>query len=202
MAINRKMGRPSDQKLAILRSLSTALVINGKVETTVARAKEVSSIVDKLVADAIKEKDNFTTKDVTVSAAKLDGKGNKVLVTKTSKNGNKYDTVDREIKTKTVQVDSASRLAARKQMTYWLMKSHDSEGNTINPVNKLLTRLLPSMRADRAATQELSDSVLDVVTALRWQSSSSFDIDQRGLQLKYLTGLRFCSPVFITGFLS
>ena len=90
MAINRKLGRPSDQMLAILRSLSTALVINGRVETTVARAKEVSSIVDSLVADAIKEKDNFTTKDVTVSAAKLDGKGNKVLVTKTSKNGTAF----------------------------------------------------------------------------------------------------------------
>lgn len=143
MAINRKLGRPSDQKLAILRSLSTALVINGRVETTVARAKEVSSIVDSLVADAIKEKDNFTTKDVTVSAAKLDGKGNKVLVTKTSRNGNKYDAVDREIKTKTVQVDSASRLAARKQMTYWLMKSHDAEGNTINPVNKMFDEIAP-----------------------------------------------------------
>ena len=143
MAINRKLGRPSDQKLAILRRLSTALVINGRVETTVARAKEVSSIVDSLVADAIKEKDNFTTKDVTVSAAKLDGKGNKVLVTKTSKNGNKYDAVDREIKTKTVQVDSASRLAARKRMTYWLMKSHDSEGKAVNPVNKMFDEIAP-----------------------------------------------------------
>ncbi len=143
MAVNRKLGRPSDQKIAILRNLSTALVINGRVETTVARAKEVSSIVDKLVADAIKEKDNFTTKDVTVSEAKLDGKGKKVLVTKTSKNGNKYDTVDREVKTKTVQVDSASRLAARKNMTKWLMKSHDAEGNTINPVNKLFDEIAP-----------------------------------------------------------
>lgn len=139
----RKLGRPSDQKIAILRSLSTTLVINGKVETTVARAKEVSSIVDKLVADAIKEKDNFTTKDVTYSTAKLDGKGKKVLVAKTSKNGNKYDTVDREIKTKTVQVDSPSRLAARKRMTYWLMKSHDAEGNTINPTNKLFDEIAP-----------------------------------------------------------
>ncbi|MCR5047641.1 MAG: bL17 family ribosomal protein, partial [Saccharofermentans sp.] len=64
-------------------------------------------------------------------------------VTKTSKNGNKYDAVDREIKTKTVQVDSASRLAARKQMTYWLMKSHDAEGNTINPVNKMFDEIAP-----------------------------------------------------------
>jgi len=143
MAANRKLGRPTDQRIAILRNLATALVINGKVETTVARAKEVSSIVDKLVADAIKEKDNFTTKDVTVSTAKLDGKGKKVLVSKTSKNGNKYDVVDREVKTKTVQVDDASRLAARKNMTYWLIKSKDEEGNTINPVNKLFDEIAP-----------------------------------------------------------
>ena len=140
---NRKMGRASDQRTAILKNMVTTMIINGKVETTVARAKEVSAIVEGLVASAVKEKDNFTTKDVTVSAAKLDGKGNKVLVTKTSKNGNKYDTVDREVKTKTVQVDSASRLAARKQMTYWLMKSHDAEGNTINPVNKMFDEIAP-----------------------------------------------------------
>ena len=140
---NRKMGRASDQRTAILKNMVTTMIINGKVETTVARAKEVSAIVEGLVASAVKEKDNFTTKDVTVSAAKLDGKGNKVLVTKTSKNGNKYDTVDREIKTKTVTVDAASRLAARKRMTYWLMKSHDAEGNAVNPVNKMFDEIAP-----------------------------------------------------------
>ena len=67
----------------------------------------------------------------------------KVLVSKTSKNGNKYDVVDREVKTKTVQVDSASRLAARKRMAYWLLKSHDSEGNVINPVNKMFDEIAP-----------------------------------------------------------
>ena len=140
---NRKMGRASDQRTAMLRNMVTAFVINGKLETTVARAKEVSAITEKLITAAVKEKDNFTTKDVTVSAAKLDGKGKKVLVTKTSKNGKKYDVVDREVKTKTVQVDSASRLAARKDMTYWLLKSHDEEGNVVNPVNKMFDEIAP-----------------------------------------------------------
>ncbi|MCR4689688.1 MAG: 50S ribosomal protein L17 [Saccharofermentans sp.] len=134
---NRKMGRASDQRTAILKNLVTAMVINGKVETTVARAKEVSAIVESLVASAVKEKDNFTTKEITVSEAKLDGKGKKVLKTKTSKAGNKYEVVDREVKTKTVQVDAPSRLAARKEMTKWLIKSHDSEGRVINPTNKM-----------------------------------------------------------------
>ena len=140
---NRKMGRASDQRTAILRNLVTTMVINGKVETTVARAKEVSAIVEKLVASAVKEQDNYTTKDVTVSAAKLDGKGKKVLKTKTSKNGNKYEVVDREVKTVSVQVDAPSRLAARKQMSYWLRKSHDEEGNVVNPVNKMFSEIAP-----------------------------------------------------------
>ncbi|MCQ2504049.1 MAG: 50S ribosomal protein L17 [Saccharofermentans sp.] len=143
MPVNRKLGRAADQRTAILRNMTTAFVINGKVETTTARAKEVSAIVEKLINEAIKEKDNFTTKEITVSAAKLDGKGNKVLVSKTSKNDKKYDVVDREVKKKTVQVDAPSRLAARKRMAYWLLKSHDSEGNVINPVNKMFDEIAP-----------------------------------------------------------
>jgi len=139
----RKLGRASDQRTAILRNLTTALILNGKVVTTVARAKEVSKISEKLITQAIREKENFTSREVTFSAAKLDSKGKKVLVSKTSKNGVKYDVVDREIKKKMVQVDNASRLAARKNMTYWLMKSHDSEGNTVNPVNHLFDVVAP-----------------------------------------------------------
>ena len=93
---NRKLGRAADQRKAILRNMTTAFVINGKVETTVARAKEISAITEKLISMAIKEKDNYTTKEVTVSAAKLEGKGKKVLTTKTTKSGNKYEVVDRE----------------------------------------------------------------------------------------------------------
>ena len=117
MAGYRKLGRVSDQRIAILRNLATSLVVcpvkeDGKalsenrkhVVTTVARAKEVSKIMDKLIADAIREKDNFTTKEVTVSSAKLDAKGMKVLVSKTSKNGKKYEVVDRQVSKKTVQV--------------------------------------------------------------------------------------------------
>ncbi|MCQ2533481.1 MAG: 50S ribosomal protein L17 [Clostridia bacterium] len=139
----RKLGRASNQREAILKNMTTAFVINGKLETTVARAKEISAITEKLVTLAVKEKDNYDTKEITVSSAKLDAKGKKVLITKTSKNGKPYEVVDREVKTKTVQVDKPSRLAARKQMSYWLMKSHDSEGNTVNPVNKMFDEIAP-----------------------------------------------------------
>ena len=51
----RKLGRRSDQRKAILRNLTTALLWNGKIETTEARAKEVRSIAEKLITLAIKE---------------------------------------------------------------------------------------------------------------------------------------------------
>ena len=140
---NRKFGRASDQRAAILKNQVTTLIINGKLETTVARAKDISAIVEKLVASAIKEQDNYTTKEITVSAAKLDGKGKKVLKTKESKSGAKYEVVDREVKTKTVQVDNPSRLAARKAMIKWVNKSHDEDGNIINPVNKVFDEIAP-----------------------------------------------------------
>ena len=54
----RKLGRSSDQRQAILRNLTTALIWNGKIQTTEARAKEVRSIAEKLITLAIHECDN------------------------------------------------------------------------------------------------------------------------------------------------
>ena len=56
MAINRKLGKPTDQRLAMLKNQTTDLLVHGKIETTEARAKEVKSIVDSIIALAIKEK--------------------------------------------------------------------------------------------------------------------------------------------------
>lgn len=143
MPANRRLGRASDQRTAILRNLTTAFIINGKIVTTLARAKEISKISEKLITQAIREKDNFSTREIKVSAAKLDAKGKKVLVSKTSEKGAKYDVVDREIKVKMVQVDSPTRLAARRNIAYWLFKSHDSEQNVVNPVNHLFDVIAP-----------------------------------------------------------
>ncbi|RQN32860.1 50S ribosomal protein L17 [Paraburkholderia tropica] len=45
----RKLGRTSDQRKAMLRDLATSLVVSGRIETTEARAKEVRSVVEKLI---------------------------------------------------------------------------------------------------------------------------------------------------------
>lgn len=45
----RKLGRTSDQRKAMLRDLATSLIVSERIETTEARAKEVSSVVEKLI---------------------------------------------------------------------------------------------------------------------------------------------------------
>ena len=45
----RKLGRTSDQRKAMLRNLATALIVSERSETTEARAKEVRSVVEKLI---------------------------------------------------------------------------------------------------------------------------------------------------------
>ncbi|MHA7610959.1 50S ribosomal protein L17 [Weissella viridescens] len=45
----RKLGRTSSQRKAMLRDLTTSLLINGRIETTEARAKEVRRTADKMI---------------------------------------------------------------------------------------------------------------------------------------------------------
>ncbi|EEQ80715.1 50S ribosomal protein L17 [Staphylococcus warneri] len=45
----RKLGRTSDQRKAMLRNLATSLIVSERIETTEARAKEVRSVVEKLI---------------------------------------------------------------------------------------------------------------------------------------------------------
>lgn len=142
----RKLGRTSDQRKAMLRGLVTALIVNGKLETTDTRAKEVRRMAEKLITIAVKEQDNFTVKEVPVSAAKLDGKGRKMLKSATSKHGAKYDVVEREMKTKQVQVDNPSRLAARRQILQVMYEHHTTDGKRVNSVNHLFNEVAPKYR--------------------------------------------------------
>ena len=45
----RKLGRTSDHRIAMLRAMVTFLLENGKIETTVTRAKEVRSMAEKYI---------------------------------------------------------------------------------------------------------------------------------------------------------
>jgi len=45
----RKLGRPTDSRMAMLRAMVTFLLENGRIETTVTRAKEVRPLVEKMI---------------------------------------------------------------------------------------------------------------------------------------------------------
>ena len=48
----RKLGRTSDHRKAMLRAMVTYLLENGRIETTVTRAKEVRSMTEKMITTA------------------------------------------------------------------------------------------------------------------------------------------------------
>jgi large subunit ribosomal protein L17 len=146
MAQQRKLGRATDQRKAILRGLVTALFQNGKIETTEARAKEVKSVAEKLISIAVREVDNFTSKQIEISSAKLDSSGKKITKTITSKNGKRFQVVDRETKTDMVTVDSPSRLHARKKIMNWVYRVRDEEGKRINIADKLFDEIAPKYK--------------------------------------------------------
>lgn len=143
MATNRKLGKTTDIRLAMLKTQVSDLMLNGKIETTEARAKEVKAIADSLISLAIKEKDNFETVDVKVSKAKLDSKGNKVTELVKSKNGKEYLRVVKETTTEKKQKDMPSRLNARRKMMTKLNKVKDENGKNIDLTAKLFNEIAP-----------------------------------------------------------
>lgn len=134
MAKYRKLGRTSSQRKALLRNQVTALIANGKIVTTQAKAKEVQKIAEGLIALAVKEKDNYETVTVTAKVPRKDKDGKRVkqiidkdtkaVLSETHRNKDGkilriengvtvtvYDEVEKEIKK-----DLPSRLHARRQM--------------------------------------------------------------------------------------
>ncbi len=49
MSGNRKLGRPTEHRMAMLRALVTYLLDKGAIETTLYRAKEVQALTDKMI---------------------------------------------------------------------------------------------------------------------------------------------------------
>ena len=111
MAKYRKLGRTSSQRKALLRNQVTALINNGKIVTTEAKAKEVRKIAEGLIALACKEADNFEMVKVEAKVARKDKDGKRVKEVVDGKKVTVYDTVEKEIKK-----DLPSRSHARRQM--------------------------------------------------------------------------------------
>ena len=138
--VNRKLGRTTDIRLAMLKNLTTDLIWHEQIETTEARAKEVKAIVDSLISLAVKEKDNFEEVEVKVTKAKLDSKGNKETELVKSKNGKEFV---KETKMGKRQKDMPSRLNARRKMMTKINKVKDTEGTSIDLTDKLFNSIAP-----------------------------------------------------------
>ena len=143
MATNRKLGRPTDQRVGMLKTLTTDLILHGKIETTLSRAKEVKSIADSVISLAVKEKDNFEEVEVKVVTAKLDSNGNKVTELVKSKNGKEYLKVVKEEKIEKRQKDLPTRLNARRKIMKKINKVKDSNGVNVDLPAKLFNEIAP-----------------------------------------------------------
>ncbi len=111
MAKYRKLGRTSSQRKALIRNQVTALLYNGKIVTTEAKAKEIRKIAEHLIALAVKERDNYDEVTVKAKVARKDKDGKRVKEVVDGKKVTVYDEVEKKIKK-----DQPSRLHARRQM--------------------------------------------------------------------------------------
>ena len=152
MAKYRKLGRTSGQRKALLRNQVTALLNNGKIVTTEAKAKEIRKIAESLIAMAVREKDNFDEVTVTAKVARKDKDGKRVNEVVDGKEVTDYDEVEKKIKK-----DQPSRLHARREMMKVLYpvkevpaKGAGKKANTknVDMVAKLFDEIAPKY-ADR-----------------------------------------------------
>ena len=147
MAKYRKLSRTSSQRKALIRGQVTALIANGKIVTTEAKAKEIRKVAEGLIAAAVREKDNFDEVTVTAKVARKDADGKRVKEVVDGKKKTVYDEVQKEIKK-----DAPSRLHARRQMmkVFYPVKEVPAKGagkkkNTkeVDMVKKMFEEIAP-----------------------------------------------------------
>lgn len=130
----RKLGRPSDQRKAMLRSLVTSLIMHGRVETTLQRAKEAQRVAEKIITKAIHAYDDTVEVEKTIDGT-----------------------------TQTVVNDSPKKLAARRRILAQLYNYPEPKeekeskfeyrqrtGDVANPVIEKLFREIAPKYAERA----------------------------------------------------
>ena len=140
MAKYRKLSRTAAQRKALLRGQVTALLANGKIVTTEAKAKEIRKIAEGLIALGVKEKDNFETVKVTAKVARKDKDGKRGKEVVDGKKVTVYDEVEKEIKK-----DLPSRLHARRQMlkVLYTVKTPVEGSKKTKEVDKIFDEIAP-----------------------------------------------------------
>lgn len=152
MAGYRKLSRTASQRKALIRGQVPALIQNGKIVTTEAKAKEIRKVAEHLIAMAVRERDNYETVTVTAKVPRKDKDGKRVKEVVDGKKVTVYDEVQKEIRK-----DMPSRLHARREMqkVLYTVKEVPTENagkkrNTkeVDLAEKLFTEIAPKY-ADR-----------------------------------------------------
>ena len=164
MAKYRKLSRTSSQRKALLRGQVTALIDNGRIVTTEAKAKEVRKIAESLIALAVKEQDNFETVTVTAKVPKKDANGNRVKQIVDRETGKVLSETHRDKDGKILRIengrtvtvfteekkeikkDKPSRLHARRQMNkvlYTVKDGSKKNAKDIDLATKLFEEIAP-----------------------------------------------------------
>ena len=164
MAKYRKLSRTSSQRKALLRGQVTALIANGRIVTTEAKAKEVRKIAESLIALAVKEQDNFETVTVTAKVPKKDANGNRVKQIVDRETGKVLSETHRDKDGKILRIengrtvtvfteekkeskkDKPSRLHARRQMNkvlYTVKDGSKKNAKEIDLTTKLFEEIAP-----------------------------------------------------------
>ncbi len=144
MAKYRKLGRTSSQRKALIRGQVTALIANGKIVTTEAKAKEIRKVAEGIIAMAAKEVDNFEEVTVKAKVAKKDADGKRVKEVVDGKKVTVYEEVE-----KTIQKDMPSRLHARREMLkvlYPVKEGEKKAAKEVDLVNKIFTEIAPKYK--------------------------------------------------------
>ena len=200
MAKYRKLGRTSSQRKALLRNQVTALLNNGKIVTTEAKAKEIRKIAEGLIAMAVREKDNFEEVTVKAKVARKDKDVKRVKEVVDGKKVTVYDEVE-----KTIKKDNPSRLHARREMLKVLYpvtevptEAAGKKKNTkkVDLVAKLFDEIAPKY-ADRNGGytrivkigQRKGDGALEVLIELVYLTS--FYMNQKRVRT-FVSWLFFC----------
>ena len=160
MAVHyRKLGRTSDQRKALLRNQVTALIEHGRITTTDAKAEEIQRIAERLIALAVKEKDNFETVKITAKVARKDKDGKRVK-----------QIVDKE--TGAVLAESA-----RDETGKIVRKDNGITVTVYDEVEKEVKKDMPSKLHARRQMNKILYSVTEVSTEKKGRKSSTKKID-------------------------
>ena len=136
----RKFNRPTDQRLAVMRSLATNLLWYGKIETTAAKAKELKPYVEKLITKAV----NTYADNIEFEVTKTDKKGKEVTV-KNIKDGPKKLAARRAIMAKTYDLQEVKGFTEKKS---------EFKARTADVQHPLMDKLFNELAPKYAARKE------------------------------------------------